>query len=47
MIKIAITNWRAELFPNGYVRTRWLVMTATALATFLGFQFIDQYIFGP
>jgi hypothetical protein len=47
MVKVAIRRHRAQLSLNGYENTRWLVMTAAALAAFFGFQLVDQYIFGP
>jgi hypothetical protein len=47
MLKVAIKRHRAQLSLDRYEKTRWLVMTAAALAAFLGFQLVDQYIFGP
>jgi hypothetical protein len=47
MMKTAIRHWRARIYQNEYEATRWLVMTAVALGAFLGFQFIDYYVFGP
>jgi predicted Co/Zn/Cd cation transporter (cation efflux family) len=38
---------RAWTSLKRYETTRWLVMTAVALAVFLGFQFLDAYVFGP
>jgi hypothetical protein len=43
----ADTQRRARTSLKGYETTRWLVMTAVALAAFLGFQFLDSYVFGP
>jgi hypothetical protein len=38
---------RARTSFKDYETTRWLVMTAVALAAFLGFQFLDGCVFGP
>jgi hypothetical protein len=44
-----MTIWiRLRQFAEGeYQRTRWLVMTAAALAAFVGFQLFDHYFSGP
>jgi hypothetical protein len=47
MVKVVIKRHCAQLSIDRYEKTRWLVMTAAALAAFLGFQLVDQYIFGP
>jgi hypothetical protein len=45
-MKIAMWIRREQLTNQRYERTRWLVMTATALAAFAGFQLFDSYFFG-
>ena len=47
MLKVAIRRHRLRQSPKAYEKTRWLFMTATALAAFIGFQLVDQYVFGP
>jgi hypothetical protein len=42
----ADTERRASALTN-YQTTRWLVMTAAALASFLGLHLLDGYVFGP
>jgi hypothetical protein len=38
---------RSRFSSKGYERTRWLVMTAAALAAFLGFHLLDSFVVGP
>ncbi len=46
-MKIVTPIRRGQLSDTRYQRTRWLVMTATALTAFAGFQLFESYIFGP
>jgi hypothetical protein len=44
MIRIAAKRLRERLPLNRYETTRWLIMTAVALACFLGFQLADSFL---
>jgi hypothetical protein len=44
-MKIAMWIRPGQVSDAGYERTRWLVMTAVALAAFAGFQLFDAYFF--
>jgi hypothetical protein len=46
-MKIAMWIRLGQFSNEGYEKTRWLVMTAAALAAFAGFQLFDSYFFGP
>jgi hypothetical protein len=46
MIRIAAKRLRERLPLDRYETMRWLVMTAVALACFLGFQLADTFL-GP
>jgi hypothetical protein len=45
-MKVAMWIRLGKSSEGGYERTRWLVMTAAALAAFAAFQLLDSYFFG-